>query len=559
METLEPLFQPELELTYPDGVTRWNQVSKIPLINSDGTSSQVLVVLIDITERKQAEEAQRRSEAQYRAAVEDHPGFIYRYTPDFKVTFVNKTFCDFFGISPEDILGHSILDIVAEFEPDNVEVTRQQIARITPEQPVQMHEHGVTNSRGEERWVRWVDRLLLDENGDPVEYQASGLDITDRQQAEEALEEQRRFLRQIIDANPNMIFVRDYAGRYVLMNKKAAELIGWDTLDMSSEAKAHADFDQEQAGRFLKQDHFVMDTGQDLFIPEEEIVLPSGEKRWVQTSKHALVGPDGRADRVLVVLVDISERKKMEASMVDAEKLAGLGTLAAGIAHEINSPLQIITGKTESLQRRLERDRVDTGALNNDLSAINRNAWRVAQIVRSLLDYAHPVAGEIQPMDINTLIKDTLLLIEHQFKTWSNITVQTELAEELPLLQCTSDEISRMLINLLTNARDAMPEGGQITIRTRHDPDESAVFLEVADTGPGIPEEILSNIFDPFFTTKAVGKGTGLGLFIVHGIVQSRGGQIDVSSRAGEGTTFSISLPLELRPAKQDSPGRYQT
>lgn len=520
------------------------------------TSVQAIIAQRKITRRNQAEEALRRSEAQYRAVVDDHPGFIYRYATDLTVTFVNKTYCDFFGFTPEEVLGRNLMDVIAHAGSENMEKAHRQIARLTPQNPVHTHEHMVINSvRGDQSWVRWTDRLLLDENGDPLEYQASGLDFTDRRLAEEALEEQRSFLRQVIDAMPSIIFVRDYAGRYLLVNNK--EPFGAAPGEVVGENKEAPDYNAEQAEHFLQQDRSVMDSGKELFIPEEELILPDGRTHWHTVSKIPLVGPHGRTDRVLVVLTDITERKKIEAGMIVADKLAGLGTLAAGIAHEINSPLQIITGKSESLQRRLKRDQLDLADLDNDLESINRNGWRVARIVRSLLDYAHPISGEIGPREINALVADTLLLIEHQLRTWSNIIVTTELAADLPALHCDGEEISRLLINLLTNARDAMPNGGEITIRTRLNPIDSGAILEISDNGEGIPDEALSNIFNPFFTTKVVGKGTGLGLFIVHGIVQSLGGKITVESQLDKGTTFSISLPQNPLPEGKPQHGRY--
>jgi PAS domain S-box-containing protein len=557
MDSLEPLFLPEEKLELPDGRIRWHQVSKLPLLDPDGTSNRVLVVLVDITRKKLAEEALKRSEAQYRAVVEDHPGFIYRYKPDLTLTFVNKTYCDFFGFNADEVVGRSLLDVIAHAGPENMEKARQQLARLTPDNPVSSHEHMVTNAvRGEESWVRWIDRLLLDENGEPFEYQASGLDITDHRLAEDALKEQHSFMRQVIDAMPSSIYVRDYSGRYLMINNKMpfgpvkiGEVVGENLEDSR--------FTTDQARHFLEEDRSVMDSGKEQFIPEEELVLPNGKVHWQTVHKMPLFGPDGRADRVLVVLTDITERKKIEASMVVADKLAGLGTLAAGIAHEINSPLQIITGKSESLKRRLERDQLDLDNLDSDLESINRNGWRVARIVRSLLDYAHPISGEIEQFEINALISDTLLLIEHQLRTWSNITVMTDLASDLPPLYCSGEEVSRLLINLLTNARDAMPDGGEVAIRTCRNQADDGIILEIADNGQGIPEEALPNIFNPFFTTKAVGQGTGLGLFIVHGIVQSLGGEISVTSQVDKGTTFTVSLPPDPLPAADIKHGRY--
>ena len=185
----------------------------------------------------------------------------------------------------------------------------------------------------------------------------------------------------------------------------------------------------------------------------------------------------------------------------------------------------------------------------------------MAQIVRSLLTYARPSAEAAGLHDLNNIVRDTLLLIEHQLLTWSNVMVVTELASDLPSLHCDHEKISQILLNLLTNARDAMPHGGEIKIRTRYDKKEKQVILEVNDSGHGITEEVRARIFDPFYTTKPVGKGTGLGLSIVQGIVQAHGGDIILESEVNQGTTISVLLPEHPPPKlitnRLDRSGRY--
>ncbi|MCB0156082.1 MAG: hypothetical protein KDF65_14905, partial [Anaerolineae bacterium] len=247
--------------------------------------------------------------------------------------------------------------------------------------------------------------------------------------------------------------------------------------------------------------------------------------------------------RVLVSMTDLTEQRYMEQSLLAAQKLADLGTLAAGVAHEINSPLQVITGLCQSMLRRLEQNRLEPDYCANKLEVIQRNGWRCAEIVRALKTYAHASTTELEAQDLGEIIHDTLLLTEHQLKNWSNISIVTELAPEMPRLVCDRNQISQVLINLLSNARDAMPSGGHITIRTGADPQARQLWLQVVDNGSGIPEAVRSRMFDPFFTTKAIGHGTGLGLSIINGIVRAHGGEIEVESEPGRGTTFTLFFP----------------
>ncbi|MGQ9502140.1 MAG: ATP-binding response regulator [Anaerolineae bacterium] len=250
-------------------------------------------------------------------------------------------------------------------------------------------------------------------------------------------------------------------------------------------------------------------------------------------------------DGLVYVMRDITERKQMEMHILASQKLADLGTLAAGIAHEINSPLQVITGVSQALLDRHASGILDAERLQKGLVTIHRSGWRCAEIVRALRTYAHAAATELVATNLNEVVRDTLLLVENQLRSWDNIKVVTELNENLPTLHCDRNQIAQLLINLLTNARDAMPHGGTIVICTGYDPARRSILLSVSDTGGGIPEAIRDRIFDPFFTTKPPGQGTGLGLSIVAGIVRAHHGEISLQTGEGKGTTFTIVLPQE--------------
>jgi PAS domain S-box-containing protein len=298
------------------------------------------------------------------------------------------------------------------------------------------------------------------------------------------------------------------------------------------------------------------------YIIESRIRHADGSIRWIYEQGRAVYSEQGDPLWLDGVLFDITERKRAEEALREAQKLASMGSLAAGMAHEINSPLQVITGLSERITRQLESGQLDEGRLKRDIATVNHCGWNIANIVRSLLTYARESPGQVASHNLNEIVKDALLLTEHQLKTWSNISVLSDLGRNLPPLSCERTQIVQVLINLLTNARDAMPNGGKITIRTRYNAEHNRFKLQVSDTGTGIPKEMQTKIFDPFFTTKPVDQGTGLGLSIVFGIVKTHGGDIKVESAPKQGTTFTISLPKEPDQKPDSEPlaenqGRY--
>jgi hypothetical protein len=238
----------------------------------------------------------------------------------------------------------------------------------------------------------------------------------------------------------------------------------------------------------------------------------------------------------IVIVEDISSRVQLEEQLQISEKMASIGLLAAGVAHEVNTPLTGISSFTQMLLEGANADDPKTAVLEK----IERQTFRAAKIVNGLLNLARPAQVDSGPCDVNTVINDVLSLLEHQFRTGS-IQVRKELAPASPVVQGIEHKLQQVFLNLFLNARDAMPKGGWLTIVTRQE--RGAAVVEIADTGSGIPAEQLSRIYDPFFTTKAIGKGTGLGLSITYGIVQEHGGTISCDSQIGQGTRFSIRLP----------------
>jgi two-component system NtrC family sensor kinase len=243
----------------------------------------------------------------------------------------------------------------------------------------------------------------------------------------------------------------------------------------------------------------------------------------------------GAINGTIVVVEDISARVQLEEQLQISEKMASIGLLAAGVAHEVNTPLTGISSFVQMLMQATEPDDPKAQVLEK----IERQTFRAAKIVNGLLNLARPAQVDTGPVDVNAVINDVLSLLEHQFKT-GRIQVRKELAPVAPVVLGIEYKMQQVFLNLFLNARDAMPKGGWLTIVTRAAGDTATI--EVADTGSGIPPDQLSRIYDPFFTTKDIGKGTGLGLSITYGIVQEHGGSIACDSTLGQGTRFTLTL-----------------
>ncbi len=253
-------------------------------------------------------------------------------------------------------------------------------------------------------------------------------------------------------------------------------------------------------------------------------------------------------DGTILLLENVTDRVRLEEQLQISEKMASIGLLAAGVAHEVNTPLTGISSYTQMLLENADAADPRTQILEK----IERQTFRAAKIVNGLLTLSRPgtPGGERAPVDLNAVINDVYSLLEHQFEA-GRIKVRRELAQEPLLVLGIEHQLQQVFLNLFLNARDAMPRGGWLTVSSRTD--GSGVIADVADTGSGIPPEQLARIYDPFFTTKAIGRGTGLGLSISYGIVREHDGTIRCDSTVGQGTRFTMSLPVATQPALRSS------
>ncbi len=377
------------------------------------------------------------------------------------------------------------------------------------------------------------------------------LEALERARERQALRRHERLVREIIDANPSLIFVKDWEGRFVLVNQATAEIYG-TTVD-GLVGKTDADFNPnaEEVAHFLRDDREVMASGRPKFVPEEPVTNPhTKQTRWFQTIKLPLRLPGEEAVTMLGVATEITERKLLEEQLLQSQKMEAVGQLAGGVAHDFNNILTAIVGYSDLLAAELG----DNAQQREDIEEIRKAARRAAALTRQLLSFSRKQVLEPRIVDVNGVVLNLDKMLRSLMS--ENIELETQLAEDLDAARVDPNQLEQVIMNLAINARDAMPDGGTVTIETANatlGEDYAAkhvsvipgdyVMLAVTDTGCGMTEATKARIFEPFFTTKPAGRGTGLGLSTVYGIVKQSGGNIWLYSEPNKGTTFKIYLP----------------
>ena len=364
----------------------------------------------------------------------------------------------------------------------------------------------------------------------------------DRRAVEAEMHE--RFTEAIIDTLPVSLYAIDREHHIVAWNRNRelgelgvprGEVLGrniYDVLTKQSRELLESEFNK------------VFATGEIQRIEQETVTQSGDTNHWLISKIPMRAAESDEVSHVITVGENITSRVKSDRAVARAEKLAAVGRLAAGVVHEINNPLATIAACAESLESRIAEgafgDSSEAEDLKEYLGLIRDEAFRCKQITNGLLDFSRLRAGNRVPVNVADLIKMAARLVTHQ-QRGDNIQIEVETTKDLPTVLGDEGQLQQAVVALATNAIDAMPEGGTLTLRaTAAGP---KVMLEIKDTGIGIPSDNLTKIFDPFFTTKDVGRGTGLGLAVCYGIVSEHGGRLDVRSTVGVGTTFTISLP----------------
>ena len=371
-------------------------------------------------------------------------------------------------------------------------------------------------------------------------------DITDRKKMETEIGQTNEFLTKLIASSGDGIIAADMKGSIITFNKAAEELLGYRADTVIGKRNIVDFYPPGEAKEVMRRLRGKNYGGVGKLIPQQvTLVHKSGEHIPIQLSA-SLVYDEGGGELFSVgFFTDLRPRLEMERELeethlqlVNSEKMASLGKLAAGIAHEINNPMGGILIYSSLLMEGLEEG--DSRRL--DLERIAQEATRCKEIVKSLLEFSRQTEAKMEPIDINKAITDGLFFLENQ-ALFYNIAIDKNLAPVLPGVRGNASQLKQVFMNIVVNAAESMHGHGTLTITTGSSADQRVIWIDFTDTGEGIPQEYLSKIFDPFFTTKEVGKGTGLGLSTSYGIIEGHGGRIDVESQVGKGTTFRIELP----------------
>jgi two-component system cell cycle sensor histidine kinase/response regulator CckA len=374
----------------------------------------------------------------------------------------------------------------------------------------------------------------------------------------------QHFLRQVLDTNPHLIFVKDWDGRYLLANAAVAEFLGTTVENLVGQRDCDFGLKEEEASRFLRDERHVMTSQQPVFIPEEPATsAKTGVTRWFQTVKVPLRSADGTTRQVLGVATDITDRKQLEDQFRQAHKMEAVGRLAGGVAHDFNNVLTVIRAQTEFLLADLPPD----DPRRSDVQEIQGAADRAASFTRQLLAFSRRQLLQPEVLELNHVITGMEMMVRRL--VGEDVVVMTKLHPDLPRIWADPGQLQQVILNLAVNSRDAMPRGGTLLIESNvveldeHYPRQhptakpgTHVVLVVTDTGCGMDAATRSRIFEPFFTTKDPGKGTGLGLSTVYGIVKQSGGHIWVYSEPGRGTTFKLYFPPHYGAVKTAQPER---
>jgi PAS domain S-box-containing protein len=379
-----------------------------------------------------------------------------------------------------------------------------------------------------------------------------------RRRAEEALEKEKSFLRQVIDTDPNFIFAKDREGHFTLANKAVADAYGTTVDNLIGKSDADFNPNRDEVESFRQMDLEVIDTLQERFIPEERITNGKGRVRWLQTVKRPIIERDGSSKQVLGASTDITQRKQTEmelreqrAELAHVARISTMGELAASLAHELNQPLTAILSNAQAALRFLSARPADIGEVREILQDIVKDNSRAGEVIRRMRSLVKKEQLDFALVDMASLVREVAALV-HSDAILLNVNLAVKTAHGLPTVQGDKVQLQQVVLNLLLNAFDAMkeypPKERQVKLSVELN-DAGLIQMAVSDRGPGLSGDKLDKIFQPFYTTK--GEGLGMGLSICRSIIEAHRGRLWAENNADCGATFYFTLPLEGAQTKE--------
>jgi two-component system NtrC family sensor kinase len=516
-------------------------LTEIPFENEDGEVFK-LSIYRDITERKKREEMLRASEADFRNLFEHVACGVFISSKEGKFLNANHALLDMLGYdNKEEFLN---IDIAEDLyvKPEERQKFKEMIesdGRVIDWEVEFKRKDGSTVP------VLLTGHVRYDQQGNVIGYEGLNIDITQRKLMERQLKEAHDFINKIIQSSPNAITATDMKGNILIWNRAAEETIGYRAADVIGKMNILKIYPDGMARKVMQM----------LRSPEHggvgrlnayPMVFMRQDGEVVEGNLSAAIISDAGGKEIATVgsFVDLKERLEMERALrqtqeqlLQSEKLAAMGRLTSQIAHELNNPLYGIMNTLELLKTEISPESKRRKVLEMALS----ETVRLSELLRKMLSFSKPDQEEKQPVDINTVLDEILLLHEKQLQE-NDIKIKTNFAQSLPKIRASKNQLRQVFLNLVSNARDAMPKGGTLSVETSSG-DEN-IEIKIADTGVGIKDEHINKIFDSFFTTKDSVKGVGLGLSVCYGFIKDHGGDVQVQSQIGTGTTFEITFPI---------------
>ncbi|MFN8487950.1 MAG: PAS domain S-box protein [Caldilineaceae bacterium] len=505
----------------------------------------IVCVVRDITERKQVEAALKESEARYRTLFDDNPSMYFTLEADGAVSSVNRFGAEQLGYTISELIGASVLNV---FYPEDKAAAQQAVQKCLA-QPDQTFRWSLRKVRkdGSMLWVEETARAIRRADGSLVVLIVCE-DITERKRAEQALVESHSLLKAVFEGTSDAVYVKDLAGRYLMINTAGADLLGKTVEDVIGKDD-QAFFTPETAQQIMDRDHMVIETTTPQLF--EETLTTAGTTRIYLTSKGVYRDAQGKVIGLIGTSRDVTEQKRLEEQLRQAQKMEAVGRLAGGVAHDFNNLLTVINGYSQLSVRRLSANDPNRRLIGE----IQKAGERAANLTNQLLAFSRKQVLQPEVISLNPLLVDLVKLLRRLIGEDLDLALVPD--ADLGLVKVDRSQFEQTIINLAVNARDAMPQGGRLTIETYNTvldvhyteryPEVRPgpyVCVTVSDTGTGMDAVTKARVFEPFFTTKDPGKGTGLGLAMVYGFVKQSGGHVEVYSEVGCGTTFKIYLPF---------------
>ena len=566
----------EHRIRHKDGTVRWVRATTVPHRDGSGRVISYDGLITDVTERREADDRLRHSEALYQSLVGNLPQCIMRKDCAGRFIFVNQRFAEMLHAPAEEILGKSDYDFYPTAMAEKFQADDQRV--MASGEMFETIEENLT-ANGVLHDVQVLKIPVRDPAGVVSGVQCVFWDVTAARRAQNEIERRDELLQAIMDHTPAVIYMKDREGRYLYVNREFEKLFGLKRERIVSKTDYQV-FPPEVARRFQENDRQILAAGAPRTL-DEQAPHPDGLHDYLSV-KFPVRDAGDHAYAICGISTDISDRKRFEKELhqrnrelqaalaelseakmhlIQTEKLRAVGTLAAGVAHEVKNPLQAILFSVSGLKGSLANlDERNVERLQTMREAVER----ADKIVRDLLDFARPNPLKIAAVDINDLLRDVLQFMKYPLRD-AHIVVTVRFDRYAPVLMLDRQKMQQVFINIITNAVHAMDaQAGRerrlaIAVATEvHDdgirlprglgdttcwlPGDELVVVNITDDGPGIPPALLPQIFDPFFTTKGPGKGTGLGLHVVQNIVALHGGTIEITNRPEGGVRARLTL-----------------